>query len=296
MANVSATLNYSAPLHPGGPVDDWVIDAVSRPPETLWSFRQVAVETSIRDLRAGGPTPRLDDMGFERVVAPTRVDQRTLSLVECEAEQVVPALAAYQAETEALLTGLTGADAVVFFDATLRHEDTTIPRAPTARAPHLRVHVDQNPRSARARATNHGGADRRFRRFQIVNIWRPLLEPVRNYPLALCDYRSLDLAVDLVPTRLSFPPWLKDRENYSVQRDARHRWYFWGALSPDEVLVFKCYDSASRGLALASGGTERADLRDVAGLCPHSAFFDPGAPASGRLRVSLELRALLFYD
>jgi cephamycin C biosynthesis protein len=296
MADVSATLHYSAPLTPGGPVDDWVIDAVSRPPETLWNFRQVAVETAITDLRAGGPTPRLDDMGFERVVAPTCVDQRALSLVECEAEQVVPALAAYQAETEVWLVCLTRADAVVFFDATLRHEDTTIPRAPTVHSPHMRVHVDQNPRSARVRATNHGGADRQFRRFQIVNIWRPLLESVRNYPLALCDYRSLDVAVDLVPTRLRFPPWLKDRENYSVQRDARHRWYYWGALSPDEVLVFKCYDSASRSLALASEGTERAGLLDVAGLCPHSAFFDRGGPVSGHLRTSLELRALLFYD
>jgi cephamycin C biosynthesis protein len=163
----------------------------------------------------------------------------------------------------------------------------------------LRVHVDQSPKSARARAADHTGPGRPFRRFQIVNIWRPLIEPVRNFPLALCDYRSLDLSADLVPTRLRFPAWLKDRENYSVRYNPGHRWHYWGSLSPDEVILFKCYDSASRGLALADEGAEcgeRDDLIDTAGLCPHTAFFDEKGPATGHLRTSLEMRALLFYS
>lgn len=290
MARVSAPLYYSEPLTPTSPIDDWVIDAVTRPPETIWNFQQVGVATAITDLREGDLAPRLDDMGFERVVSPLRVDAQAL------ADEAPAALEAYQAEMRTLLTSLTGADAVVFFDATFRHEDPDAGRAPAMRPAHLRVHVDQNPRSARVRATNHGGPDRAFRRFQIVNLWRPLLAPVRNFPLALCDYRSLDLATDLVPTRLHFPPWLKDRENYSLRFNARHRWYYWSALSPDEALIFKCHDSASRGLALASGVTAHDDLLDVAGLCPHSAFFDEQGPTTGRLRLSLELRALLFYD
>lgn len=104
----------------------------------------------------------------------------------------------------------------------------------------------------------------------------------------------MDPATDLVATRLRFPAWLKDRENFSVKFNPSHRWYYWGSLSPDEVLVFKCFDSASRGLALA-GGASGPDLTDVAGLCPHTAFLDPAGPVTGRLRTSVELRALLFY-
>jgi len=62
------------------------------------------------------------------------------------------------------------------------------------------------------------------------------------------------------------------------------------------VIVFKCYDSASRDLTLLSEGVERRGLIDVAGLCPHTAFFDESGPSTGRLRMSLEVRALLFYD
>ena len=289
MPTVSTLLYYGAPLTPEGQADNWVIDAVSQPPEQIWNFRKVAVETAITDLRDDKLHPRLDEMGFEKVVLPTEADHQALL------EKSASALEQYEAETEALLKSLTRADAVVFFDATVRHEDTDASQDLPAQSAHLRVHVDQNPRSALARAVNHGGPERQFRRFQIINIWRPLIQPVRNFPLALCDYQSVDLSTDLVPTQLHFPAWLKDRENYSLKFNPDHRWYYWGSLSPDEAIIFKCYDSASRGLALVSQGTERGDLLDVAGLCPHSAFFDENGPTSGRLRTSLELRALLFY-
>lgn len=289
MPTVSTLLYYGAPLTPDQD-DHWVIDGVSQPPEQIWNFRKVAVETAITDLRAGTFHPSLDEAGFEMRRVPTEVDQQAL------VEKSTAALEQYEAETGALLQSLTNADAVVFFDATVRHEDTGASQTLPAQSAHLRVHVDQNPRSALARAVTHGGADRRFRRFQIINVWRPLIEPVRNFPLALCDYRSVDLATDLVRTELKFPAWLKDRENYSLKANPSHRWYYWASLAPDEALIFKCYDSASRGLALVSEGTQRDGLLDVAGLCPHSAFFDENGPTSGRLRTSLEMRALLFYS
>jgi cephamycin C biosynthesis protein len=287
MSTTSTQLYYSAPLVPGGRADDWCIDAVSRPPEVLFNFRKVAVESEITDLRHGGLQPRLDVTGFERAVAPTRVDHRALA-AKSEA-----ALAQYQEETAELLISLTGADEVEFFDATVRREVSDEDRAAENQSAHQRVHVDQSARSALARAEHHR-AGRGFSRFQIVNTWRPLLRPVRNFPLAVCDFRSLDVATDLVPTRLDFPEWLRDRENYSVRHNPDHRWYYWDALTPDEALLFKCHDSASRDLA--PDGAPGARLADVAGLCPHTAFFDEDGPSTGHLRVSLELRALLFHD
>ena len=289
MPAVSTTLYYGAPLKPAGREDNWVIDAISQPPDVIWNFRRLAVDTTITDLRDSALDPRLDDMDFQKLPAPTHVDQHDLL------RKSASALRKYQIETEEVLKSITHANDIVFFDASVRHEGTETVQVQSAQSAHLRVHVDQNPRSALARALSHGGSELRFSRFQIVNVWKPLVAPVRNFPLALCDYRSLNLASDLVRTRLDYPDWLKDKENYSLKYSPSHRWYYWSSLSPDETLVFKCYDSASRGLALVNEVTERDGLLDVAGLCPHSAFFDHGGPNSGHLRTSLELRALLFY-
>lgn len=289
VATVPAVLYYAAPLEPGGREDDWVIDALSDPPALVLNFRKLSVATSITDLRRSQMHPRLDAAGFEKLDVPTRVNQQAL------VDGSSASLAAYQRETADLLLGMTNASAVVFFDATFRCEKSATPRGPGFAPAHLRVHVDQNPRSARARAVVHGGAQRRFSRFQIINVWRPLLAPVKNFPLALCDYRSLDVGAELVATRLRFPPWLQDRENYSVKYNPAHCWYYWDGMSPGEVIVFKCHDSACQAVALGEHAESGLSM-EVSGLCPHTAFFHAAAPVTGRLRTSLELRALLFYD
>lgn len=291
MSSVTASLYYSAPLTENGPEDDWTIDAVTSPPDITMNFRRLVIPTRIADLRAVDDFhPRLDKAGFEKRRLPTQVDPEVLL------EKSPAALETYQRETEELLRAMTGADAVVFFDTTFRREDGGAPRSGDYQSSHQRVHVDQNPRSARARAAMHVGAEaQRYRRFQILNIWRPLLAPVRNYALALCDCESIDPAAELVATRLNFPAWLKDRENYSLKFSPSHRWYFWNGLTPDEAVIFKCYDSASRSLALANGSDEDGSLLDVSGLCPHTAFVDEKGPQDGCLRTSVEMRALLFY-
>ncbi|MFC7817457.1 MULTISPECIES: CmcJ/NvfI family oxidoreductase [unclassified Streptomyces] len=290
MTNVSTLLYYSAPLEPAGRDDDWCIDAVSQSPKVHLNFRVVGVEATVTDLRNGALSPGLDRTGFEKLVSPTRVDHHAL------AAKSDSSLERYRSELSELLTALTGADLVRFFDVTVRRQEDGRVKGSPSQAPHQRVHVDQSPKSALARAARHGEPGRRFSRVQIVNAWRPLFGPVRNYPLAVCDYRSLHVSADLVPTRLLFPDWLKDRETFSVKHNPDHRWYYWNGMSPDEVLVFKCYDSASRSLASPAEGPEHSDLIDVAGLCPHTAFFDDGGPVDGTLRTSVEMRALLFYD
>jgi len=290
MTTVTGLLHYSSPLVPGGREDNWTIDAVSQAPDTVYNFRSVSKQTVITDLRTIDLRPTLDGMGFTKLPESTHVDQHALS------QNSAVSVEQYERELDVLLKDLTGADEVVVFDTTLRREDTQASPDSTYRPAHLRVHVDQNPNSARVRAVKHGGPERHFRRFQIVNVWRPLIEPVRNFPLALCDYTSVNVTRDLVPTRLRFPPWLKDQENYSVKHSPDHRWFYWASLTPDEALVFKIYDSASRELALHAGCMNSGHLLDVAGLCPHSAFFDERGPTTGCLRVSIEVRALLFYN
>ncbi|KAG1846994.1 hypothetical protein DFJ58DRAFT_798492 [Suillus subalutaceus] len=41
-------------------------------------------------------------------------------------------------------------------------------------------------------------------RFQIINIWRPLLHAAVNWPIALCNSRSVDFEKDSVPVALIY--------------------------------------------------------------------------------------------
>lgn len=307
MEYASATLYYSAALTPGGREDNWQCDAVTRPPEVICNFRTVGAEVGIVDLRTVDLSPTLDDWGFQKQVFPTRIDERDIL------DYVPASIEAYQQETKDFLKALLRADDAVLFDTCVRHKDTEKPvrliGGPFV-GPYLRVHVDQNPRSARARLEHHAGSAREFRRFQIINVWRPLVEPVKNFPLALCDYRSLTPSDDLVTTRRILPEWMherwvQDREGYSLKYREEHRWYHWSALTPEEVIMFKCYDSASKSLALCQESSEKKEilipnshdsgLIEVAGLCPHTAFFDSRGPATGHLRSSVDVRILVLY-
>lgn len=283
-------LNYSAPLANGGREDDWEIDGSSNPDDVTSNFKTDRREVRVHDLRYQQFRPRLDVNGFEMLKAPFWGDQSDLL------DQTECAQTSYKQGLSDLLEEHISFDHIVFFDTTLRCEDTLKVNGKTRQRAHSRVHVDQNPSSARARARNHAPSVAGFSRFQIINVWRPLIEPVRNFPLAVCDYQSIDAGRDLVPTRLKFPDWLKDKENYSVKYNENHRWYYWGRLSPEELIVFKCYDSACGQL----GGTEtelrkRTSSTEIAGLCPHTSFFDVNGPATGHLRTSLEVRALVFH-
>lgn len=70
-------------------------------------------------------------------------------------------------------------------------------------------------------------------------------------------------------------------ESWAASPSERHRWYYKHAQKPDEVLVFKCFDS------IDDGKTARRTI--------HSAFSDP-AGVDLPERESVEVRALLAWD
>ena len=103
------------------------------------------------------------------------------------------------------------------------------------------MHVDQTPESAAARVARHLPPDDvptlLSRRFQIINLWRPIGKPALDWPLALCDGRSVDAARDLVPTTLKYPD--RDGETFSVRYAEGHRWKYMRGMSPDELVLIK---------------------------------------------------------
>ena len=114
-------------------------------------------------------------------------------------------------------------------------------------------------------------------RVRIINVWRPIGNPVAHKPLAVADWRTVDQQ-DLVPVELVYPD--RSGETYGVRYNPKLQWYYLGGQTPDEVILIKCFDSEVR--------------EGCARLTPHSAFVDPTTPSDKPHRQSIELRALLF--
>lgn len=194
----------------------------------------------------------------------------------------------YYTEIDALLKKTLGARRTFIFDHTVRNspppgEKYEFSRAANAHGPVPRAHVDQTPKAGAARVFLHLGDDAERlskERAQIFNVWRPIRGPVQDYPLAVADYRSLHPETDLQPADHIFPT--RTSETYSIRYGPHQKWYYIKNQQPDDVLMFKCYESeVVPGRALVT---------------PHTAFHVPDALEEGVLpRESIELRALVFY-
>jgi hypothetical protein len=116
------------------------------------------------------------------------------------------------------------------------------------------------------------------KRFSVIQVWRPVRNPVVSAPLAIADSQSID-AKDLVGTERRYP----DRvgEIYHLSYNAGHRWFYFPNMQTDEAIVFKCYDSLKDGRARWSA---------------HAAFDDPNSPSNAPARESIEMRTLAFFD
>ena len=129
-------------------------------------------------------------------------------------------------------------------------------------------------------------------RFAIVNVWRNIAaEPVATHPLALCDALSVG-PEDLVVFEIHYADRIG--ENYFARHGAAHRWYFYPALTRDEALLIKQWDSAGE-LARSSGERGDADPRAPCTFSFHSAFEDPATPPHAPERWSIEVRCVALY-
>jgi hypothetical protein len=109
------------------------------------------------------------------------------------------------------------------------------------RQPVAQVHVDQTVASSIARVHRHLPAPDvpklLERRFQIINLWRPIAVPAIDWPLALCDYRSIDLNKDTFPvTRISVE---STGETMGVKYNENHKWKYLHGMTPEEIVLIK---------------------------------------------------------
>ena len=141
---------------------------------------------------------------------------------------------------------------------------------------------------ARVRRTLESG------RFAIVNLWRNITrEPVAVHPLALCDAKSVH-PDDLVVFEIHYADRIG--ENYFAKHSDDHRWCFYPALTRDEPLLIKQWDSAG-GLARTKGvDADAANPESPCTFSFHSAFEDPATAPDAPDRWSIEVRCVALYD
>lgn len=184
-----------------------------------------------------------------------------------------------------LVRNRTGATRVFIFDHTIRRQLPSDGSAQAARrGPVQRVHIDQSYTASLSRVPHHlpDEADELLKgRVQIINVWRPI-STVQRDPLAVADAHSVPDA-DLVPTGLIYTkPKPRSGETLQVRYNDAHRWYYKSGLTPEEVLLIKCFDTKTDGRA-----------RRV----PHTAFVDPDTDREDvPTRESIEVRALVFHE
>ena len=189
----------------------------------------------------------------------------------------------YDPEVEALVKRQTGASRVVVFDHTIRVQSDEKRRQMQVRETVKLAHNDYTEKSGPQRVRDILGdaaeAERRLAyRFAFFNLWRPVAGPVLSLPLAMCDARSV-APEDWVIADLVYA----DRvgEIYNLAWSQGQRWWYFPRMTTDEVLLFKCFDSARDGRAR---------------FTPHSAFDDPTTPAGAPPRESIETRVVAFFD
>jgi len=187
----------------------------------------------------------------------------------------------YEDEITVLLKSITGAGRVHIFDHTVRASDPGIREAKHIREPSTLVHNDYTVKSGFVcldENLDEEAIKLKQRHFQIINIWRPLVDSLQSWPLAFCDARSVAEA-DMVDAE-------RRATNHTGEislaiHNPRHKWFYYSQMKPQEVLVFKTFDSENGGKMPYAIHT----AIDISELYPNAVA-----------RESIETRAFVFYD
>jgi hypothetical protein len=211
----------------------------------------------------------------------------------------------YPTEVTEIVKSLTGADHVVPLGWMVRtsgdlskHLRQTVgyTHRGGVQPPAAEAHVDFTPDRAapmaRALYQKAFPNGKGYSRFISSSLWRAFSEPPQDYPLAVCDARSVGreegvpntmFVVDKLPDEQAMLAPMPDEDQRPAaaifRYNANHRWWYFSNMTRDEVLLFKFHDSAP-GTALRT---------------PHTAFRDSSF-ANAKPRESIEFRTMAFFD
>lgn len=214
--------------------------------------------------------------------------------------------AGYQREVEALVARLTGADKVATQGWMIRTSGDLSARAQEKVAGYVHsggiqppageAHVDYNELTGkRAAARVYGQAfpdGPGYQRYICFSLWRTFSPGPQDWPLAVCDGRTVGDAetasntlfvVDEFPVGDALTAPVEGEDQMIAATIFRyrpeHRWWYFANMAVDDVLLFKFQDSD----------------HSVTWRCPHTAFHDTSLP-DARIRESIEVRGVAFFE
>ncbi|KAG9888810.1 hypothetical protein KCU94_g16024, partial [Aureobasidium melanogenum] len=268
-----------------------------------YSFRLIDHQRQVENLRGQEANFNTDTAGFAVYKSPSKEKEFTDDNAVREGY--------YKEVEQTLKEKIPGIKKVVIFDHTIRRREKASPRQPVQQ-----VHVDQTPAAAEIRVRRHLPADEAEEllkgRYQIINVWRPIGHNASDFPLAVIDWRTTTqkdfVKVDLLypkrtdgdnddrgkevlpdPNSMTSTQGYEPKgETYAVAPSDKHKFYYMKDMTPDEVMLLKCFDSRSEWSPNSTPG--------LAHGTPHTAFVDPQTPADAPGRQSIEVRCLVFYD
>jgi hypothetical protein len=211
----------------------------------------------------------------------------------------------YPGEVEDTVRALTGASRVALMSWMVRtsgdlsrHQHRTVgythqggvqPPAGEAHVDFTPQRADRMARELYARTFPRGSG---YSRFIASSLWRAFSEPPQDWPLALCDARSVGAdegipntlhIVDRIPDEAEMLREMPDEDSLVAAAifpyNPRHRWWYFSNMTRDEIVLIKFHDS-DRNRALRT---------------PHTAFRDTSFP-DAKPRQSIEYRSFAFFE
>lgn len=234
---------------------------------------------NVRDARAIEPTPTVSTDGFTLVKHETQCSNMS------DQEMVTSILYKEYAD---LLQDLTGCTKVKVTQHQYRNGYGGLPEG--------------HPRAARATpngsAGDYGGIHSDVtpysepgwkplveeRHFQVFNFWQstdPVL-PIQVMPLSLCDMNSVESGDMIYADSWNQTENPRKLVSYRLAFSEAQRWYYYPKMQPNELLVFKQYDTREQS----------PNRRCVF----HGAIDLPDAHDDAPLRESIEVRLLALYE
>jgi hypothetical protein len=243
---------------------------------------------AVRDGRAVAVPPTLEREGLELVSWPSRVVQERLDELVAEKPllSMRPIEFDYWAEIVPMLQARTGAREVLPLHASVvRYSTSANRREMMTPAGWAHLDYDRDEAAVQLRDTLERGGHEvaPFSRYVLYQVWRALTDPPQDYPLAVCDWRTV-AAADIVPLVYHVAAEQADGADVTYRSQGcrfsdRHEWWYFPDLTTDDLLVFVGFDS------------ERGDRPSSL----HVSFEDPTVSRPVP-RASVESRFFALFD
>jgi hypothetical protein len=274
--SIGAILNYVSP-------DTLISRRFCFPGDEVNTGKFLPYPVTVHNARLATHAPMLDTHGFELI--------RHHSTVE-DFKDKAEIDAVYAREVMDAVRTLTGADLVVPIGYVTRTSaDTSTGQAqPPASDVHVDIAPQTGPKMARA-LLERTAPGRSFRRFLVTSLWRTFSAPPQDWPLALCDHRSitpeegvpnLRIVCDKRPAPAEMLAALPNEDDIPAALIFRfaphHRWYYYPDMNRDEIVLIKLHDSD----------------HTRAWFAPHTAFRDESR-SDTKTRESIEFRTVAYF-